>query len=45
MFWNTEAIPPMIPAPTNAGINGTKIFAIDFKARLNGVLLRFFVQI
>nr|WP_015670362.1 hypothetical protein [Vibrio coralliilyticus]AFV27430.1 glycosyltransferase [Vibrio coralliilyticus] len=42
MFWNTETIPPLIPAPKNAGINGTKMFAIDFKAHLNGVLLRFF---
>ncbi len=31
----TEASPPISPAPTKAGINGTNIFAIVFKTTLN----------
>ena len=34
---STAAIPPIKPAPTKAGINGMKIFEIDFKIRFTGV--------
>ena len=34
-FCRIEATPAMIPAPTSAGIMGTKIFANDFRTFLN----------
>ena len=35
----TAAIPPIIPAPTKAGIIGTKILEIAFNTFLNGEVL------
>ena len=34
---STAEIPPIKPAPTKAGINGTNILAIDLNTFLNGV--------
>ena len=36
-----DAIPPIIPAPTKAGINGTKILAIERVIRLKALSFPF----
>lgn len=40
-LFNTAAIPPISPAPINAGMRGMKILAIDFKIVFILLCLRF----